>query len=161
MKRKQLLYLDFDGVLHPDAVYVVRTGVELRAPGHTLFEHANSLADALEPYPEVRIILSTSWVLHYNLRRAAARLPAALAERVVGATSPLYTRNDYFGDIARGRQVILDVDRRSPTEWLAIDDTDEGWTSQSREHLVLCKSDAGLGDPSTMEELQLKLQRFG
>ncbi len=28
-----ILFLDFDGVLHPDAVYLTRRGVELRAPG--------------------------------------------------------------------------------------------------------------------------------
>ena len=30
---RTVLFLDFDGVLHPDEVYLTRRGPELRAPG--------------------------------------------------------------------------------------------------------------------------------
>ena len=56
-----VLFLDFDGVLHPDAAFRTRRGIELRAPGK-LMMHAETLENILLDYPEVRICLSTSWV---------------------------------------------------------------------------------------------------
>jgi histidinol phosphatase-like enzyme len=51
MAGTMILFLDFDGVLHEDPCFD-----EAR-----LFECAPGLAQALEPFPEVRIVLSTSW----------------------------------------------------------------------------------------------------
>lgn len=52
-----ILFLDFDGVLHPDAVYLRLNGeIELRAPG-ALFMWAPALVDALEAHPQIRIVL--------------------------------------------------------------------------------------------------------
>lgn len=80
-----ILFLDFDGVLHPDAVYLRLNGqVELRAEG-ALFMWAVRLAAALQSYPEVRIVLSTSWVRHLGFSRARKALPADLAAKVIGA----------------------------------------------------------------------------
>jgi hypothetical protein len=46
-----VLYLDYDGVLHPDDVYThPRRGLYLRdSPGHELLEHAGLLAELLAP----------------------------------------------------------------------------------------------------------------
>ncbi|MDP1870810.1 MAG: HAD domain-containing protein [Gallionella sp.] len=70
-----MLFLDFDGVLHPNEAFMTKTGVVLRCDGHNLFEHAELLADLLEPYPTVKIMLSTSWVWTLNFKKAKARLP--------------------------------------------------------------------------------------
>lgn len=52
--RQNVVYLDFDGVLHPDAVYRHREApyIRLRAPGHEIFESCGVLERALLPYPE-------------------------------------------------------------------------------------------------------------
>ena len=80
-----LLFLDFDGVLHPDAVYLTRRGVELRADG-ALFMWSPHLVEALEQQQNVRIVLSTSWARKLGFQRARAALPAELQARVIGAT---------------------------------------------------------------------------
>lgn len=81
-----ILFLDFDGVLHPDAVFLRLNGeIELRADGRLLM-WAGRLSAALEPYPDARIVLSTSWARHLGFSRARKVLPADLAARVVGAT---------------------------------------------------------------------------
>lgn len=54
------LFLDFDGPMHPDAVYVMKGKITLRAEGISLFEHAPVLVELLEPHPHVKIVLSTS-----------------------------------------------------------------------------------------------------
>ena len=59
-----VLYLDFDGALHPDAVfkYPKPPTIRLQAPGHELFESAPLLDQLLAQYPDIRIVLSTSRV---------------------------------------------------------------------------------------------------
>jgi hypothetical protein len=81
-----VLYLDFDGVLHPDEIYRIRGRIVLRCDGMNLFEWAPLLVDHLEPYPDPRIILSTSWIRTLSLNEARAWLPVSLGSRVIGAT---------------------------------------------------------------------------
>lgn len=81
-----IVFLDYDGVLHPDAAYLVKGRPELRAAG-TLFMWAPILEEALAPYPDAKIVLSTSWVpVLKSFSRARAFLPAMLQARVIGAT---------------------------------------------------------------------------
>lgn len=163
-----VLYLDFDGVLHPDAVYRhPKRGIFLdaaQAPGRWLFEWADVLIEALEPYPQVRIVLSTSWVRVLGYSRARASLPQRLSERVVGAT--FHSRVHRFaerpfrlGIPARGVEVSRDAHRRAPLEWVAVDDAREGWAAWDLERIVFCDPSAGLGDPETARRLNQTLQR--
>src|ERR1700739_685965 len=80
-----LLYLDFDGVLHHEAVYVSsKQGIYIRELGFKLFEWAHFLVSALEPHPTVRIVLSTSWCRQPGFSRACTRFPPELQHRVIG-----------------------------------------------------------------------------
>jgi hypothetical protein len=61
MTTPHILYLDFDGVLHDDAAYCSPDrGMYLDTPGRTLFEWMPILDELLAPYPELRVVLSTS-----------------------------------------------------------------------------------------------------
>ena len=161
----QVIYLDFDGVLHPDDVWRRRgTGVYLggRYPGHALFENTPSLIDALAGYPSVRIVLSTSWVRVLRYSHVCKRLPDALRERVVGATFHTAMHRDWFESLKRGEQVLRDVSRRRPEAWVALDDDEEGWGEHAERHLVHCDSEFGLRGPGVPERLSaLLLQNFG
>lgn len=58
-----VLYLDFDGVLHhEDCWWHPRKGPYLHQTGYQLFQHVGLLEETLAPYPQVKIVLSTSWV---------------------------------------------------------------------------------------------------
>jgi hypothetical protein len=83
-----VLYVDYDGVLHHENVLRhPKRGAYLQAPpGYVLFQRAELLAELLEPYPEVQIVLSTTWALQYGLTGAAKRLPEALQRRMIGGT---------------------------------------------------------------------------
>lgn len=159
----KIVYLDFDGVLHPEAVYWKPSlGAYLAenwvAAGHRLFEHANLLEELLSPYPDVRIVLSTSWVVQYRFSGAAKRLPASLRERCIGATFHTQVMDRYlFQSMTRGAQVSADVRRRRPDAWLAIDDTDEGWDDSSRGNLVLSHGDDGIAHPDVLPKLRRRL----
>ncbi len=152
------LYLDFDGVLHPEAVYWrPQRGAyiedSLASAGHRLFEHAGLLTDLLEPYPHISIVLSTSWARHYRFSKASRRLPIGLRERVIGATFHSQMDKVLFDRLSRGRQVLSDVERRQPTSWMAIDDTDEGW-DRARGNVVISDERYGIAEPSVLEKLR-------
>ncbi|HCE7213786.1 TPA: hypothetical protein NIB84_004757 [Pseudomonas aeruginosa] len=60
----KVLFLDFDGVLHSDAVLMTRKGPKLRAEG-SLFMWVDILIEVLEDCPHVQVVLSTSWARHF------------------------------------------------------------------------------------------------
>jgi hypothetical protein len=136
-----LLYLDYDGVLHPDAAlrYRKAPSIRLAAPGHSLFESAPILLDALAPYPRVRVVLSTSWVPALGYKRARDWLPSSLATRVIVATFHSHMDKVRFSNQARGEQVLHDVGRRHPRRWIALDDATGGWHEHPAGELVLCR----------------------
>ncbi|MBI6814935.1 hypothetical protein YA0032_28015 [Pseudomonas amygdali] len=82
--KHHVLFLDFDGVLHPDAVYLSSSGPILRDEGE-LFMWAPNLENVLEQFPSVSLVLSTSWVRHLGFKRAKNYLSTALSSRVVNA----------------------------------------------------------------------------
>ncbi len=163
--KKYVLYLDYDGVLHPDDVWRTRgRGIHLgmKSAGHQLFECCQLLESALQPYPEVNIVLSTSWVRVLRFSAAASYLPVPLREKVVGATYHTVMPRHWFENLTRGAQVLGDVSRRQPDAWVAIDDTLEGWTEDSLTHLVPSNSELGLADPAVQAKLaEVLAKNFG
>lgn len=149
-----VLYLDFDGVLHHEDVWWhYRRGAFINTPGFELFQHMPLLEQALLPFPEVRIVLSTSWVRVRRFSRAVKRLSPPLRERVIGATFHTRMNRTAFEELPRGVQVLNDVARRKPLNWVALDDATDGWTPESLDHLVPCDSVLGLSAPGVLEEL--------
>lgn len=161
----RLLYLDFDGVLHSDDVsWLRKRGFVLHGEGH-LFMHAPLLEAALDPWPEVRLVLSTSWVPALSFHRARRRLPPALQARVIGATwhSAMRTNPEEkaLWDISSRYECILrDVLRRQPVAWAALDDDVKGWSPAHADHLVATPSQRGLGDPQAQDRLQAVLRQL-
>lgn len=160
-----ILFLDFDGVLHPDAVYLRNSGqIELRAEG-ALFMWADRLTAALQHYPGVKVVLSTSWARHLGFHRARKALPADLAARVIGATWHSAMGKGWPDRIAwdcqtRYEQIAAYLSRLSaPVQWLAIDDDDTGWPDTQRGHLVLTNGITGLSADDALAELISRLQR--
>ena len=84
MPKTPILFLDYDGVLHPDDVYLERGRPVLHATGQQLFMWAPLLQDALTDHPDVRIVLSTSWARELRFTRARDKLPQGLRSRVIG-----------------------------------------------------------------------------
>lgn len=158
-----VLYLDFDGVLHSDDVGRDWHGQPyLRGQG-SLFEYSDRLIVALNPYPELKIVLSTSWVRILGFAHARERLPQELRERVIGATWHSRFENDdqlyawWIYTSTRYQQIAEDVSRRKPSNWFAIDDDARGWPRHARAHLVQCDSLLGLSEPRVRLLLEGKL----
>lgn len=155
-----VLYLDYDGVLHhEDAWWHPRRGAYLKPAGFTLFEHAPLLADLLRQYPAVRIVLSTSWVRVRRFSRAKKRLLPELRERVIGSTFHTGMRREPFGDLSRGMQVWADVQRRQPSDWVALDDNPE-WPAHCIDKLVLTDPVLGISAPGIDAKIRSHLERI-
>ncbi len=158
-----ILYLDYDGVLHPADVRITKDDPQPRVydggrpTDHALFEHAPLLERILQPFPEVRISLATSWVRALGFEFAVQQLPPGLRQRVVGTiwqgfmlTCPPPSRHD---------AITTDVEERSVQRWLALDDDIDGW-HDNRRHLVVAPTDAwqGLAQPGVADELAEALE---
>jgi hypothetical protein len=154
-----VLYLDFDGVLHTQDCYFVRKQGPFVNPPHKLFEHMAVLESCLLPYPDIKIVLSTSWVRRLGYIDAASRLSLPLRKRVIGATFHTQMNKREFSQLPRGVQVLADVQRRCPRWWVALDDEGEGWPPSCRDHLIQTDGNLGLGKRENVEQLKLILTR--
>lgn len=155
-------YCDYDGVLQDDAVYWSRReGIHIRTPGRKLFEWAFILEELLAPYPDVKIVLSTSWVRFKRFDFAKRRLPSGLQSRVIGATFHSKETHRYeFDNMSRGMQIYADVERRLPARWFAIDNDDHGWPSWCRDHLIKTDDRLGLSELAVQNQIRRMLASF-
>jgi HAD domain in Swiss Army Knife RNA repair proteins len=152
-----IVFLDFDGVLHPNAAYKVRGGALLKASDHALFEHESRLVQALAMYPEIRIVLSTSWVSHFGFEYTKECVCDALQLRIKGATWHSSMNKNHWETLTRYEQIELYVQRHNLIEWVAIDDDVLGWPDTQRHHLVQTHGWHGLGDEGAYADLMMKL----
>lgn len=158
------LYLDFDGVLHSDGVHITDGRPELMKPGR-LFQHAPILEEMLGYHPEVKIVLSTSWVGAFGYDDTLAYLPPKIRERVIGHTwrelqqVGMYSMQR-LSDLTRFQQIMLHVSTNRITNWITLDDlhsNSQTWLSSYSKHLVLCHPDKGLDDPEVQANLNTVL----
>lgn len=158
-----ILYLGFDGVLHhQNVLWHPKKGAYLSAPPqYTLFQHANLLASLLDPFPAVKIVLSTSWVRSYGCANTAKRLPNPLRRRVIGATFHSQMVEPLFVDIPRGMQVWRDVVRRNPGDWLALDDDVLNWPAWCLNKYIQTHAQEGISDPAVLIQIEEKLTKLG
>ena len=164
-----ILFLDFDGVLHPSQAYMGRHGPDLAGEG-SLFMWADLLAEELTDYPRVQIVLSTSWARHLPYIQVRGYLPPDLRDRVIGSTwhrirtEPAYRDGfqfSYWQTASRYQQVRRWVDLYRVTQWLAIDDDTVEWADADRCHLVATDGQVGLSDVNVQRALRSKLEQFG
>ena len=154
-----ILFLDYDGVLHPEDVYLMNGRPTLKDGGE-LFQWAPILADTLAPFAEVKIILSTSWVRVRGFNRSKRALPFEIAKRVIGATWRTEFRHTGFEDTTRYNQIAGHAIRARLPYWIAIDDDGEGWPETARDRLVRTNGRLGLSDSGVVRDLQEKLRRL-
>jgi len=131
-----ILFLDYDGVLHPDPCLDARR----------LFEHAPRLAQALAPYPEVGVVLSTSWRTMKTDAELLGPLPEMLRQRVLGRT-PNFSDCRGVGALAPFRRHAECVQwlrdhQMEETPWWALDDRPD-WFAPYCEKLLHCNSQTG------------------
>lgn len=126
------------------------------------------LISALEPHPDVSIVLSTSWARMRGFSRARDALPHPLRGKVIGSTwhskmgrseiGGFRLVNNWWDAATRHQQIAAYIARaKSEMNWLALDDNDTGWSEEHRDRLVLTDSERGLSDPYVQAQLRTKL----
>jgi hypothetical protein len=146
-----ILFLDYDGVLHPDPC---RDAAQL-------FEHAPRLVHALGNFPQVAVVLSTAWRQGRSYERLLAPLPAALQERTIGVTPNFSDFTSAAALIPYRRQAEclrwMHQNRLEDEPWLALDDRPCGFTPYC-ENLIGCHPQSGF-DVAISARLRSTLQR--
>ena len=126
---KKVLFLDFDGVLHPTL-----------AQSSALFIHGTSLAEVLRPYP-VNIVISSSWRFHFAKNELLAKLPEELLDSVIGTTG-----NAHIGKFARWHEIHQYIKKHRVTDWRALDDSSFEFPLGCKE-LIACDGSIGVASP--------------
>ena len=162
-----VLYLDLDGVVHHEAVlFHPKRGIYMSpsvAAVRTLFEWAPILTYILAPYPEVRLVLSSTWCVRPGYGETLKRLPPVLRQRFIGGTfhKKVHGADPWMRDsfllTPRGAQVLADAKRRKPRHWIALDDDVEGWPEEALANLIPCDGRTGLSDLQVQRTLRERL----
>lgn len=106
-----LLFLDFDGVLHPNG-----------AAPPCLFARTDALMRVLDEHPELEVIVSSSWRFHHGWDDLLETLPGPLAARVTACTGAAQP-----GKFQRHREIssfvrLQAASRAGGRPWRALDD---------------------------------------
>lgn len=154
------IFLDLDGTLHCGHAAMDEDGRISLDTGRPLFEFAPLLIDLLEPYPDVVIVLTTSWLMTLSAGQVTARLPFALGKRVVGTTRHIKPRLSHILNRSDRTYVICCYAYgASLTRWLAIDDSVYGAAGfgshfgELSDHFLLLDSSFGISAPSALSRI--------
>jgi hypothetical protein len=150
-----ILYLDIDGVLHPEDVVRQGSRIWVRSPaGHELFEYSGVLQRLLEASEHPwKLVISSSWVAALGYQETRAGLPEGLRQRVVGCTDAMARKVTF---IPRPWQILGDLEKRRPYAWIALDDH-AAWPYMADRHVVVTPSIAGISDPQAQQQLATML----
>ncbi len=134
-----ILFLDFDGVLHPD-------GFRYPVKDFRYFNLLPKLESLLRLYPHVRIVVSSLWRLRMGLPELREIFSPDIRDRVVD-TTPLPLRYDdaiYILDF-REREIVrwLEANGGIDQPWVALDDAP---FLRHLDRLVACNSVVGFDD---------------
>ena len=134
-----IIFLDFDGVLHPDPCFEA-----LR-----LFEQVPRLDAVLAEFPETDLVLSTNWRSDRTAAQLRDLLGPAVATRVVGATP-------HFGSFVAPARLLPYHRHAECAQWLMENDAvDQEWVAlddrasmfaPNCDRLIECDSARGLDD---------------
>jgi len=152
---QKTLFLDIDGVLHPFGTPVLSGAGYTKWDLPEIFLWRPLLEAALEPFPDVAIVISSSWRAMYDdgdLRNRV--LGPRLANRFAGSTG------DESG-LTRAEEILEYVDMRELRHWIALDD-DETVKHAEREErrFVWCPPDRGIAHPTALMRLRMRLQQM-
>ncbi len=125
---EKFIYLDFDGVLHPNVVEKKK-----------LFSFMPKLAEVLTG-DSAKIVISSSWRFHESFEYIKNLFPLTLQSMVVGCTG-----DAYFGRWARWNEIKQHVSTHCIEEWIALDDAQMEFPPNC-ENLILCDGKKGLQD---------------
>ena len=128
MSKEKLLFLDFDGVLHPT-----------HFAGESPFSRAHLLEEALTQFAP-KIVVSSSWRFTHSLEKLQKTLPTAIGQLIIGATS-----SAIIGKYPRFQEIQNYLGGYGPADWRALDDSYWEFPSPCPK-LIRCNPNTGIGE---------------
>jgi hypothetical protein len=123
---KKILFLDFDGVLHPT-----------HFAGENPFNRVDLLEEVLSKFsPE--IVISSSWRFTHSIEKMQNLLPSSISKLIIGTTgAPVIGKHPRFQEI----QAYLGI--HGQANWRALDDSYWEFPSPCLE-LIRCNPNIGI-----------------
>jgi hypothetical protein len=157
-----IVFLDFDGVTHPDP-----------CEAGQLFRRLPLIEEVLRGFESCRIVISSSWRVVHRLDEMRRFFAADMQSRVIDVT-PQYPGPNGLGErdfepLSAHRQWECEAwlrdkgrlvpDRRTPAGWIAIDDRDY-WFRAGCGNLLVTDAATGFG-PDDAVRLRAMLRQQG
>lgn len=149
MVNNTVIFLDLDGVVHPDdAGYL---GSDDKVYGEDLFLFIGVLEKILSNYPTVKIVISSTWRLILPLKDIIEYFPESLRPRIIAVTSTLQWE--------RYNAILEYVAKKSVKRYVILDDAKCDFPDDLPE-LIWCHSKLGIHEDRVQEELIARLNEL-
>ncbi|MBU3613286.1 hypothetical protein ICN46_00050 [Polynucleobacter sp. Latsch14-2] len=123
----KILFLDFDGVLHPSSL-----GTD------PLFSKASLLSMALYDI-DIPIVISSSWRFTHSMKELKEKLPSEISKKIVDVTGPaVMGKHPRYNEIVNYLATQKDI-----ADWRALDDSYWEFPSTCPQ-LIRCNSNTGI-----------------
>ncbi len=156
-----ILFLDFDGTLHPNWITHQRGDREVTVPysGPWLID-APILESIIKPYFErIDIVIASWWTYTRSISEIAELLPRSIASRIIGSIWLPQQPPRYGAEsMSRYRSIQLWLEYHGialEDDWIALDDDARGWPPELGNHLV--HAQGTLASPAVQTALRDRL----
>lgn len=147
---KPTLFLDIDGVLHP--LSTANLDNNNHVYGEKLFRWLPKLKEALEPHPEVQVVLHSTWRYIWETdEELRSQIPDELSAMIVATTGREI--------IDRHGSIVDYCEKHNITKFVIVDDDGNAFP-YGLPNMVYCMSTQGLSRQNTFKVLQRKLKEI-
>jgi len=110
-----ILFLDFDGVLHP------------RAPGEALFSNLPRLEAVLRDFAFLEVVITSTWREDMSLEELRAKFSPDIQHRVIGTTPVIEIEFPAGPHGSREEEIhlFLEQENHHIRPWVALDDEEK------------------------------------
>ena len=140
MHKEKLIFLDFDGVLHPT-----------HFAGESPFSCAALLEESFNLLSP-KIVISSSWRFTHNLEKLQKTLPTFISSLIIGATGAAV-----IGKHPRFTEIQNYLQSYGPADWRALDDSYWEFPNPCPK-LIRCNPNTGIADRQILELNQWLIQ---
>jgi hypothetical protein len=148
-----IVFLDFDGVLHPYAPWPHDEVVQAR-----YFAFLPRFERVIRDFPNVRIVVASDWRLHHTFQALREFFSPDIRARVIGTTALERPTSDAPGQRQLQAEQFLRDRGLLGTPWIAVDDTSTNYEPDAG--LVLCRDCFGADEEAHLRELLTRLSRL-
>jgi hypothetical protein len=140
-----IVFLDFDGVTHPEPCY--QEGVLC---------NVDKIAAVLNRYPQIEIVISSSWRMQYTLAELQDFLCEIPPSRIIGVTPSIQKPSaDWLPGVVPEFERQWEIEtwmkanRPWGTPWIALDDRAQ-WFAPNCPNLLLTDRTTGFADADAL-----------